>query len=169
MGRLQISKTVRSVFLFSIPIFYLALPGCGQKEPPTGEVSGTVTFKGQPLPEGMITFVNAEEGRSGSGAVKDGTYTCPNAPVGLCGIEVVVNIPRVASASAPNMEKRMRAKLQRARERGAEVPDPESFEIPKPEKSNAIPIPRKYANSKTSGLSLTVVEGQQTHDIELKP
>jgi hypothetical protein len=148
----------------------LGLAGCGQKGPPTGVVSGTVTFKGNPLPEGMITFRHEADGRADSTAIKDGNYRCPNAPAGECGVEVVVNIPRAAPAHAPNMEKRLRDRLNQAKERGAlNSGGGESFEMPKPEKSTAVPIPRKYANLKTSGLSFTVQQGQQTHNIDLNP
>ena len=168
MRKLVIPNRIRTISLFSTAILFLALPGCGKKEPPTGEVSGSVTFQGKPLPEGMVAFIN-EEGRRGEGAIQDGEYTVPNAPVGACGIEVVVNIPPPAPARAPNMEKRMRAKYEQGRERGAQIPDDVSIDLPKAEKSKAVPIPKKYANRKTSGLTFTVVEGQQTHDITLQP
>ncbi|MCS7304108.1 MAG: hypothetical protein NZ602_03235 [Thermoguttaceae bacterium] len=37
--------------------------GCGQKGPQTYPVSGTVTFDGQPIPEGRISFV-PEDGKA---------------------------------------------------------------------------------------------------------
>jgi hypothetical protein len=52
------------------------LPGCGG----TGqvEVEGTVTYDGQPVKAGAITFVAAEnQGLSGGGTILDGKYHVP--------------------------------------------------------------------------------------------
>jgi hypothetical protein len=150
-------------------LLYIALPGCGKKLPPTGQVSGTVTFKGKPLPEGVVAFVNTEEGRRGEGSIKDGQYTVLNAPVGPCGVEVVVNIAPVATGRSVNMEKRMRQKFEQARERGADIPADAAIDAPNTKKSEAVPIPLKYANVKVSGLSYTVEKGTQNFDITLQP
>jgi hypothetical protein len=166
MSKRRIINNTQWITMFST--IALMLPACGHREPPTGEVSGTVTFKGGPLPEGMITFVNAEEGRSGSAAIKDGNYDCPNAPAGECGVEVVVNMPRAAPAHPIDQRKWLGAKMEKARKMGYEVPADAPTDLP-PEKSNAVPIPRRYANLKTSGLKLTVIEGVQTYDVPLKP
>jgi hypothetical protein len=32
-----------------------------------------------------------------------------------------------------------------------------------------VPVPRRYADPKTSGLSYTVTPGKQSHDIRLEP
>jgi hypothetical protein len=149
-------------------VVVLGFAGCGKREPPTGEVSGTVTYKGKPLPEGMITFFNADEGRSGQAAIKDGEYECPNAPVGPCGVEVSVNIAREAGANAPDMSKRMKAMMAKAKGMGADVPEDAPTEL-KAEHSSAIPIPRRYANYKTSGLTCTVEQGKQTLNVPLQP
>jgi len=161
----------RVTMLFTA-VLLVACPGCGDKGPPTGEVSGTVTFKGSPLPEGMITFINTDDARAASTAILDGSYRCGNAPVGNCGIEVVVNTTRAAPGHAINPEKVGKMMRERSARHGEQVitsNDDVSFEIPKPVKSNAIPIPRKFANLKTSKLTFTVVEGKQTYDITLQP
>jgi hypothetical protein len=145
----------------------LLLAGCGSREPPTGVVSGTVSFKGKPLPEGVVTFINEEEGRIANGAIKDGQYEVPNAPVGPCGIEVTVNTGQTpASFNAASRGRREMA-MKRARENGQDVSD--SAPTAPQEKRNVVSIPGRYGRAKTSGLKLTVAEGQQTYDIELKP
>jgi hypothetical protein len=50
----------------------LALTGCGG--PKTYSVSGTVTYKGEPIPEGYIAFVPEGPGRGGGGAIANGSY-----------------------------------------------------------------------------------------------
>jgi hypothetical protein len=55
--------------------------GCSSSSsgPATGEVQGKVTFKGAPVTEGTITFLNPKEGGSGEGKLgPDGAYTIPN-------------------------------------------------------------------------------------------
>jgi hypothetical protein len=59
-----------------------ALPGCGGGEFKTAPVTGKVTYQGQPVTAGSLTFApvasgeKALAGRPGTGAVKsDGTYT----------------------------------------------------------------------------------------------
>jgi hypothetical protein len=43
--------------------------------PPTGTVSGTVTFNGKPLPQGLITFSpSGTIGGTGGGEIRDGQY-----------------------------------------------------------------------------------------------
>jgi hypothetical protein len=55
---------------------FLCLFGCRGKEPPSGEVSGKVTFEGKPVTEGMIFFQNPETGASAEAQLtRDGTYT----------------------------------------------------------------------------------------------
>jgi hypothetical protein len=41
--------------------------GCGASGPPTGSVSGKVTYKGQPLTTGVVTFLNEKTGSGASG------------------------------------------------------------------------------------------------------
>lgn len=41
------------------------LVGCGASAPPTGSISGKVTYHGQPLTIGVVTFINE---KAGSGA-----------------------------------------------------------------------------------------------------
>lgn len=51
------------------------LAGCGPSGPETYEVSGEVTFDGQPVAEGQIVFRSAEgSSASWAGAIKDGRY-----------------------------------------------------------------------------------------------
>ena len=53
----------------------LAALGCQEKPPPTFAVSGNVTFKGHPLPDGEIVFVGDDGKASDPAPVKQGKYT----------------------------------------------------------------------------------------------
>jgi hypothetical protein len=62
----------------------------------TGTVSGKVTFRGQPLPGGMVTLQAIDNGelRIFPGMIqKDGSYTVANVPVGPA--KVGVGFPRM--------------------------------------------------------------------------
>jgi hypothetical protein len=57
-------------------LFAAALLGCGPSKPETYPVSGTVTWNGQPLPEGSIRF-EPEDAKGlppDPGQIKDGKY-----------------------------------------------------------------------------------------------
>lgn len=53
----------------------LAALGCQEKPPPTYPVSGSVTFKGQPLPDGTIMFVGDDGKTSDPAPISQGKYT----------------------------------------------------------------------------------------------
>lgn len=55
--------------------------GCGDAGPTTYEVSGSVTYKGKPVPKGSITLTpDSSEGNKGPGtvaAIEDGKFSTP--------------------------------------------------------------------------------------------
>lgn len=62
-----------------VAIVVLLVCGCGQQGPARFDVSGTVTYDGQPLPQGTIRFEpdgsKGNHGPVGYAAITDGTYT----------------------------------------------------------------------------------------------
>src|SRR5215467_11553492 len=83
------------VLLLLLPV----LAGCGGKR--TGFVTGKVTFKGQPVTSGSVTFYG-EDGRVDSGQLSiEGNYTIAQAPRGVVKVTVVPAQPR----SAPKLKK----------------------------------------------------------------
>jgi hypothetical protein len=66
----------------------LVLEGCSTG-PATGTVTGDVTFDGQPIKDGRITFVPIDgQGQTGGGAIKDGKFEAQNVPVGTMKVEI---------------------------------------------------------------------------------
>ncbi len=59
--------------------------GCGGEA--VGTISGAVTFEGQPLPEGIVSFVTAK-GPVVTGRVHEGAYVVKGVPVGPAKITV---------------------------------------------------------------------------------
>lgn len=111
--------------------------GCGGGEPTT-DISGKVTYNGQPVTSGLINFM-PEKGRPlGGGLQSDGTYAF-EAPPG--NYQVRVDAP---------------------------APLPEGYKEGDPMPNLPRLVPEKYANYGTSGLTATVDEsGSQTIDFTL--
>lgn len=59
---------------FCLPLLMLAVLGCGSSGPRLGQVEGTITLDGQPLPEALVTFY-PKDGRPSSGVTdSNGVY-----------------------------------------------------------------------------------------------
>jgi hypothetical protein len=145
----------RAPLLALLGLAALLPAGCGWG---TGDVTGTVTFNGEPVPWGRVTFlsqVGKKEARQAR--IINGRYTikgCPGGPVKI-GVESFK-----APKAPPNLAGPMRERQQQM--------DPES--VPPPELvGKYLEIPLRYADPTTSGLEYTVQRGSQDHDIPLAP
>jgi hypothetical protein len=134
----------RAVLLMAV--FGFALSGCGSGEV-RGRISGKVTFQGQPLSEGLVFFGNDDKGIHMSGDVKpDGTY------------EIIT--AKGAGLPLGTYHVRVRPPLE-------PLPTGVMRVAPKPKKYAN--IPEKYREFETSGLTLTVKDGDNPFDISMKP
>jgi len=127
--------------LFSCLIALTTLiSGCGESGPPSGTLTGVVTYKGKPLPTGTITFVpQAEETPFAYAEIEeDGSY--------------VAETPDVGSSVEVGSYKVM---ISAVKDTG-----PESPVIPL--------IPDKYSRDQSSGLSAEVSEGESTANFTLE-
>jgi hypothetical protein len=126
-----------------LAILPLVLAGCSAKSgPPTGTVSGTVTYKGQAVPGGTLFFTPASGGAATPGPINpDGTFSFGGIPVGA--MVVTVEIKQQAD---------YRQTTDPAVPKGP----------PKPLK-----IPDKYKDPKKSPLTWDVQKGDQTKDLAL--
>jgi len=149
----------RRLLAWLTPVALLLLVGCGGKK---GEVTGEVTYKGEPLPFGRITFIS-EAGRHDAfhGFIIRGKYTVQRCPVGPVKISVV-------SLNPPTKKQLEEAKKQPGP--GGEEPIPPELvkEITADPPLKYVKIPDKYSNPEKSGLMYTVEEGSQTYNIPLK-
>jgi truncated hemoglobin YjbI len=105
----------------------------------TGSVKGKATFKGEPLPGGVVTFEAEGGGAVTAKIAEDGTYKADGLKPGKYAVTVDTELLK---------------------------PDPAKPADPKAPKYVA--IPEKYRDAKKSGLSYEVKKGEQTYDIELK-
>jgi truncated hemoglobin YjbI len=120
-------------------VIYAAEPGKAEEKQAgeVGTVSGKVTYKGQPVPGGTITF-HPKEGKAVSAQLQeDGTYSADKVPAGDCTVTVETESVRPTDK-------------------------------PKAGAPKYVPIPAKYAGTKTSGLTYNVQKGTQALDISLE-
>ncbi|NLX94920.1 MAG: carboxypeptidase regulatory-like domain-containing protein [Rhodopirellula sp.] len=135
---------IASLTFFAVFLSFFAA-GCGSSEP-LGRISGTVTYNGQPVEEGIVSFHNAETGRAGQAELQSGgTYEIDTAKGGLEPGQYQVSIlpPTETTTDSETGETTHKTK----------------------EVSN---IPDKYRSGRTSGLSARVEEGSNEFDFSLE-
>ena len=117
----------------------LLVAGCGSADKPI-DVSGKVTFKGEPVTEGSVQFIDDRTGRGAEVDLgPDGTY---KASLFAGEYKVVVTPPYIVD---------------------------ESQGIPNPYYKKVKNIPTKYHSTDTSGLTASVNPDKTTHDFSLTP
>ena len=113
--------------------------------PETGQVRGKVTFKGKPVTEGTVTFLNPTEGGGAEAEIKsDGSYSVEGpVVVGNYMVEVkpLMHIVDTDPGRTP----------------------PAPMEKPAPD------IPRKYRMQGTTPLTATVKTGPNELNFDMKP
>jgi hypothetical protein len=131
----------------------LLITGCGG--PSVGDVSGTVKFKGEPIPNGRITFYS-QVGRKEAqgGRIQDGEYTVTGVAVG----PTQVTVETFGSAAADTGGKTPK---------GVDVSGFKGMVTNSGGKK--IDIPARYAQPNTSKLEFEVKSGSQTHNVDLTP
>ena len=127
-----------------LAVLLLFTAGCGERVK-LGRVSGKITYKGQPVPTGTITFLPTSTGPPASAGIRpDGTYTLETVDIGTGAVVGKHTVMITALQDSPAV--------------GAEERTP----LPPPI------IPVKYGNTSTSGLTADVQEGDNTIDFDLK-
>src|SRR5262245_45677289 len=133
-------------------LFLPSLAGCGAKK--TAVVSGAVTYKGQPLTVGAVTFHGADGRIESANIDPQGNYTMSQAPVGPVTVTVAVSQPRLAPVARDN------------RPGGKPVKHPGEEQAGPALKP--VNIPGKYKDPSSSGLTFTVNQGNQTINLPLE-
>ena len=129
----------RGSFTMAFVAAIVVLAGCGSEEKPV-DVSGKVTFNGEPVTEGSVQFI---DDRTGRGAEVDlGPGGAYKASLFAGEYKVVVTPPYMVD---------------------------ESKGLPNPYYKKVKNIPQKYHSTDTSGLTAAVSPDKSTHDFELKP
>ena len=117
------------------------LTGCSG--PATGDVSGMVTFEGQPIEQGSISFTPMDgQGPTAGGAIIGGKYTAPKVPAGTSKVTI--------TGAKETEKKRM-------------YDDPKAPLV----QTSVEMLPAKYSDTKSTVLQYDVVAGEQTKDFVL--
>lgn len=131
--------------------------GCGTAEPKRTTVSGTVTYKGQPVTGGTITFV-AGPGVSGGGLIRgDGTFFASGVPVGKVKVAVQTSGLKT-SAATPTAP----AGTGDSANKAGSVPDwvtktgGPTTGVP----TKYVELPVDYESADSSGIEVTVEESK---------
>jgi hypothetical protein len=131
---------------------------------PTGEVSGTVKYKGEPISLGKITFISTDgTGHFGTAIINDGAYTI-KAPLGPCKIELQIQSDENKYAVTPQQMQMIKSKMKQMKDQGIEVPN----ELPQVTRRPTIKLPEKYKFADKSGLEFDVKSGTQTKEWDLR-
>lgn len=137
---------------WSMGLACLIFVGCsGGDSREYGSLSGIVTLNGKPAPAGtMVTMINPENGAATSAQVRaDGAYNFPRAQVGKYNVGFVPQGKETVAETDPD-------KLNEMINAGTyKEPDAE------------IIIPDKYKTPESSGLTVSVNLGDNSHDFNL--
>jgi hypothetical protein len=142
---MRIEARVRLLTLVAGLFVTSQLVGCGDGA--GAEVTGKVTFQGQPLKAGKVTFYHPDRpGRNVIADIRpDGTYHVYGCPSGNVKVTVQALPPKAATTS--------RGKAYTGPKKAASVP----------------PINPKYGDPATTDLVCRVSSSTQTFDIDLTP
>ncbi|HEV3436760.1 MAG TPA: hypothetical protein VG122_05335 [Gemmata sp.] len=132
----------------------LALLGCGSKKTTTGVVTGSITYKGQPVNGPvLVLYRNTGAGENYNIPVtQEGTFNVSNVPEGE--YIVVIQPSKEMSQTTKGLDP---AKLA---ENKAKIEEMKTVAT--------IPIPKKYKERTATDLKMTITKEDQTINFELK-
>ena len=142
-GRLPV-RSFPTARVFSAAFAVLLACGCGGKN----RVTGQVTLDGEPVTDGIVTFIDAANRQKIAPIFPDGHYCLDDPPAGA--VQVTVHNPAAhlrAAVGRPPVRQDVLAKLP-------PLPAPPA------------PLPRRYEQP-GNGLEFEVTGGSQVFDIEL--
>ncbi len=140
-------------------VLLLLLAGCSSN----GTITGKITYQGKPLPVGTVTFVPEQGGGGFTSDIRDGEYKLMKVPPGPMKIAVIT--PSESGGPPKKFMEKMRPPPEVLKSL-APSQSPEEF-APSSPASKPVPVPKKFHDPNTSGLTYTVKSGSQVHDIDL--
>jgi hypothetical protein len=122
IGVIVVRKRVSVRLLLAAAAILQVIVGCGAKphvDPNRARVSGTVTFEGQPLKAGSISFDSTESGMGTMVSIKEGgTYSTDRVPLGA---NVVTIETESLQFGSPHLYMKIPAKYADPSKSGLEV------------------------------------------------
>lgn len=156
----------RAAFLLAFAVSFAALAGCGGGKT---AAKGKVTLNGKPVVWGSVTLVDSH-GQYYSGPIDlNGNYAVEGVPagpvkIGLFSPKPQDDTPLKTGKTVAALKEGKTTEPEDPRAKFKSAPPPEQ---PKPPPGAWFPIPDKYNDPQSSGLSGEVKSGQPL-DIELK-
>lgn len=130
-------------YLFICAALCSLLVGCTSSNgPPRYKISGKVTFQGQAVEEGNITFADPASGQVNEGPLGSGGTYSTELPAGSYKVSIAPPLVEMKST--------------------ADTP-PDLVE------KNVKNIPKKYRRQESSGFTADVAKDKRTFDFDLKP
>jgi hypothetical protein len=155
-------------FLASLLFVVLVAAGCSQSNSPS-RVSGKITYKGQPVPSGTVSFYRTGEEQSGAYSFplkSDGTYE----GAGLLPEEMLVTV-ETESANTKRPTPKYGAPGGKGNNPMAEydkMMQEKGFKPAAPtDAGQYVPIPKKYAEKKSSPLRAPLKRGKNVLNFDL--
>jgi len=154
-------KTFSSVLLVATAGL---LAGCGRSGSAGNSVAGSVTYKGNPVTGGTMLFHGKDKPYPAT-LGPDGSYTCQGVPLGDYTVTIDNKwLEKVGDAESmmKNMGRFGEDVAGGYKEGLAKMKEMGQGTMPK-----YVPIPEKYANAKTSELTVKVESAKNTKDLQL--
>lgn len=158
---LRASVAVRSRIV-AVLVLALGIAGCG---PGKGDVTGVVTYKGQPLQSGQVIFLPEGTAMMATEIGADGRYSLAGVPEGTAKIGVSV-VDSGVTQHYRDMSAAGHSKATRGGSKDGPTPTTPKKGQPAPKQFTLIPA--KFGDPNGSGLTYEVKSGSQTHNIELQ-
>jgi hypothetical protein len=156
---------------FRLTLLVLLAPGlvagCNRSKTPS-KVTGTVTYKGQPVKAGNIVFHSEDMGSYPGTLSPEGTYEIVDLPAGNMTVTVETESvrPDQKTTGYPRGRAGKAAAIDNER-LAAEGMAGSAAAANKEAAERYVKIPKKYADAKTSPLKVTLEAGKQVKNIEL--
>lgn len=152
-------RIIRLTMGFTLAASFLV--GCTANPQAPARITGSVTYKGGPVPAGTVVFHTTEQGSYAAQLSADGSYEVRDVPKGKLVVTVEtesVNPNTKTKAYGGDKGSKMYEERLRAEGRAAaEKAPPQQY----------VKIPAKYADQEKSPLNVEVSAGSQTHNFTL--
>ena len=136
--------------LASLFLALATISGCGSR---MGDISGTVSFNGEPLPSGRIAFYcNGGDKPVLMSPIEAGTYTITGAPLGPS--RVTIETFEMKTTPVPEM---------------IGSPQPPDQPATTTAGKEYVRLPVRYASAETSELTHEILAGTNLKDFDLNP
>jgi hypothetical protein len=153
--------TLKGGLVLALPLCLVLAIGCDKANPHApASVTGKVTYKGNPVTAGTVTFNPNSEGPFSSASLnEDGTYTINEAPAGDFTVTV--------DTESFNPDRKKATYGPGGAGAGATSPPPAGVKTATPT-GKYVKIPKKYSDPKASPLTAKLGAGKQTVNFPLE-